>query len=84
LASAGAVVYGVNPSSGQSHRAFREKHGFPFPLIVDEGRRIAHAYRCGRFIVTRTVYVISAGGKIAFAGRGQPPVGAYLPLLSLR
>jgi peroxiredoxin Q/BCP len=84
LRAAGAAVYGVNPLSARSHAAFRTKHGFPFPLIVDEGRRIAHAYRCGRLLVTRTVYVISPEGRIVFAARGAPPVEAYLPLLSRR
>jgi peroxiredoxin Q/BCP len=84
LVNAGAAVFGVNPRSAKSHRAFRQKYGFQFPLIVDEGRRIAHAYRCGRLIVTRTVYAISTEGRIVFAGRGQPAVRDYLPLLSLR
>lgn len=79
-----AAVFGVNPFSAKSHAAFRLKHSFPFPLIVDEGRRIMRAYKCGRWIVARTVYVIGAGGRIVFAQRGQPPVSAYLPLLSLR
>lgn len=84
LRTAGAAVYGVNPLSARSHAAFRAKHDFPFPLIVDEGRRIAHAYRCGRLLVTRTVYVISPEGRIVFAERGAPPAEAYLPLLSRR
>lgn len=84
LKASGAAVYGVNPFSAKSHAAFRAKHRFPFPLIVDEGRRLMKAYRCGRLIVTRTLYVISADGRIAFAQRGQPRVADYLPLLSLR
>lgn len=84
LARAGAAVYGVNPWSAASHAAFRARHRFPFPLIVDRGRRIAHAYRCGRLLVTRTVYVISPEGRIVFGERGAPPAEAYLPLLSRR
>ncbi len=84
LSASGAAVFGVNPFGARSHAAFRAKFSFPFPLLVDEGRRIMRAYRCGRFIVARTVYVVGADGRIAFAQRGEAPVSAYLPLLSLR
>ena len=84
LERTGAAVYGVNPFGEKSHAAFRAKFKFPFPLIVDRGMRIMRAYRCGRLIVTRTVYVISPEGRIVFAERGKPGVEAYLPLLSLR
>jgi peroxiredoxin Q/BCP len=84
LSASGAAVFGVNPFGTRSHAAFRAKFSFPFPLIVDAGRRIMRAYRCGRFIVARTVYVVGADGRIAFAQRGEAPVSAYLPLLSLR
>lgn len=73
LQSAGAVVYGVNPSSQSSHLRFAKKHSFPFPLIVDQGARIARAYRSGFWlIVRRTVYIVGPDGIILFARRGKP------------
>ena len=39
-----AVVLGVSVDSAESHRAFREKHGLNFPLLVDDGAAVATAY----------------------------------------
>lgn len=73
LQSAGAVVYGVNPSSETSHRRFAVKHSFPFALLVDQGARIARAYRSGLWLlVRRTVYIIGPDGTVVFAQRGKP------------
>ncbi len=73
FASAGAVVYGVNPSSESSHGRFAQKHTFPFALIVDQGARIARLYRSGLWLVVRpTVYVIGPDGVIVYARRGRP------------
>lgn len=40
----GAVVLGVSTDDAASHQAFREKYGLPFPLLVDEGAKVASAY----------------------------------------
>ncbi|MBS1855166.1 MAG: peroxiredoxin [Acidobacteria bacterium] len=68
----GAAIYGVNPQSAAKHTRFREKYKFPFPLIVDEGRRIARLYNADGLIVKRTVYRIGPDGVIRFARRGMP------------
>jgi thioredoxin-dependent peroxiredoxin len=39
-----AVVLGVSTDSARSHRKFAEKFDLPFPLLVDEDRKIAEAY----------------------------------------
>ena len=66
-------MYGVNPSSETSHQRFAHKHFCPFPLIVDKGARIAHAYRSALWLLARrTVYVIGPDGTIVFAQRGKP------------
>ncbi|GAB4327124.1 MAG: thioredoxin-dependent thiol peroxidase [Dehalococcoidia bacterium] len=44
LQDEGAVVLGVSTDSAASHRRFREQHQLPFPLLVDEGARVASAY----------------------------------------
>ncbi|PKN80095.1 MAG: thioredoxin-dependent thiol peroxidase [Chloroflexi bacterium HGW-Chloroflexi-9] len=40
----GAAVLGVSADDAASHQAFREKFGLPFPLLVDEGAKVASSY----------------------------------------
>jgi thioredoxin-dependent peroxiredoxin len=68
----GVQVFGVNPGSGKSHAKFREKYHFPFPLLVDSGKRVAALYHANGPIVKRTVYLIGPDGVIRFARRGMP------------
>lgn len=70
--AAGVAIYGVNPGSARSHGKFREKFHFPFPLLVDQGQKVAELYHANGLIVKRTVYVIGPDGKIRFAQRGMP------------
>lgn len=70
--SKGVEVFGVNPQSGEKHTKFRNKFNFPFPLLVDEGRRIAKLYNTDGLIIKRTVYLIGPDGIIRFAQRGMP------------
>lgn len=39
-----AAVFGVSTDSLESHRAFIEKYGLPFPLLSDEGGKIVRDY----------------------------------------
>ena len=39
-----AAVFGVSTDSLESHRAFIEKYGLPFPLLSDEDGTIVRAY----------------------------------------
>ena len=70
--SRGAVVYGVNPASRESHEEFRARHRFPFPLLVDAGGGIARHYNAAGRQVRRTVYLIDECGIIRFSRRGSP------------
>lgn len=73
------LVFGINGRSGASHAKFIAKHQFPFPLLVDAGKRVCKAYNAdGLFAVTRTVYLIGKDGKIRFAQRGMPSPGEVL------
>jgi peroxiredoxin Q/BCP len=74
----GGYVVGVNPQSDASHAGFKRKHNLPFPLLVDNGKRIARLYHCGGPIVRRTVYVIGKDGRILYARRGKPAVEEIL------
>jgi peroxiredoxin Q/BCP len=67
----GATVLGINPASVSKHARFAEKHSFPFPVLSDEGARIAEAYGAGGTLFTkRSVYVIGKDGRVALADRG--------------
>jgi peroxiredoxin Q/BCP len=68
-----ALVYGVNPGHASSHAGFREKLHLPFPLLIDEGGRVAKMYQSkGLLWPIRTVYLIGRDGKILHAQRGKP------------
>lgn len=66
------LVFGVNPQSAESHRKFIEKYHYPFPLLVDAGRKVAAQYHAGGLVVRRTVYLIGKSGRVRFARRGKP------------
>lgn len=68
------LVFGVNPRSATSHGRFRDRHCFPFPLLVDYGQRVAALYRANGLVVKRTVYLVGPDGVIRYAKRGKPPV----------
>ncbi len=70
--SRGVQVFGVNPQGTASHVKFRQKFHFPFPLLVDEGQKVAALYHANGLFVKRTVYRIGPDGKIQFARRGMP------------
>jgi len=72
------VVLGVSPDSAKSHAGFKAKHGLPFPLLVDEERKICEAYGVwkqkmlyGRKFmgVERSTFVIGPDGKVKQALR---------------
>ncbi len=44
LKKAGAVVLGVSADSIASHQKFAGKYSLPFPLLSDEGAKVASAY----------------------------------------
>jgi thioredoxin-dependent peroxiredoxin len=70
--AAGAALYGVNPQNAHRHEEFRAKYHFPFPLLVDEGQKVAELYHANGLFVKRTVYVIGPDGTIRFGQRGMP------------
>lgn len=72
------IVLGINPGNASSHGGFRKKHDLPFPLLVDNGKRVSKMYNCDGLAVRRTVYVVGRDGKIKFAKRGKPSVSEIL------
>ena len=74
LEAAGAVVLGVSPDDAKSHQKFATKFSLPFPLLVDEGHRVAEAYGVwgekslyGRTFlgITRATFLIDPEGLLA-------------------
>jgi peroxiredoxin Q/BCP len=71
--AANTVVFGVNPARGTRHGEFRKKYSLPFPLLVDEGQKVAKLYKSnGGLVPRRTVYLIGPDGAIRYAQRGKP------------
>jgi peroxiredoxin Q/BCP len=82
LVERGVHVLGVSPDSVKSHAKFSEKFNLPFPLLADEGHKIAEAY--GVWVeksmygkkymgVERSTFVIDGTGKIAAIHRKVKP-----------
>ena len=70
---AGAVLLGVSPDSVDSHRKFKAKFNLPFPLLADEGHRVAEAYGAWgekkgaggtRMGILRTTFLIGSDGVL--------------------
>ena len=77
----GVAVFGVNPGSAASHTKFRRNRNLPFPLLVDEGKKVAGLYGANGIVPRRTVYGIDRQGRIAFAERGKPEPARILAAL---
>jgi len=72
-------VFGVNPARSRAHQKFREKCKFPFPLLIDEGQKIAKMYQANGWMVPRrTVYLIGPDGNVRYARSGKPSPGEVL------
>lgn len=89
----GAVVLGVSPDSAVSHQKFKAKYSLPFPLLADEGHKVAEAYGAwgeksmyGRKYqgILRTTFLIGKDGRIARVFEKVKPKGhAALVLAAL-
>ena len=76
-------MFGVNSGSAGSHKKFRQSHGLPFPLLVDQGKTVARLYGANGFpVVRRTVYAIGKDGRLVFAERGMPEPARILAALT--
>ncbi len=72
------TIFGVSADTAKSHAGFKAKHGLPFPLLVDEDKKICRAYGVWksktlygrRFMgVERSTFVIGPEGLIERALR---------------
>jgi len=71
-------VFGVSPQNAASHEKFQTRYLLPFPLLVDQGKRVASLYHADGPIVRRTVYLIGPDGVIRYTRRGKPPASEVL------
>ncbi len=61
------VVFGVSMDDQASHKAFKEKYGLPFQLLVDKDGQLTKAYDVeGGGYSKRVTYIINAEGKISY------------------
>jgi peroxiredoxin Q/BCP len=61
------VVLGVSMDDQASHKAFKEKYGLPFQLLVDKDGALTKAYDVdGGGYSKRVTYVIDGEGKISY------------------
>jgi peroxiredoxin Q/BCP len=69
-----AVVMGISPDSLQSHQKFKKKYQLTYPLLVDEGHKVADAYDIWKekslygvkhWGVERTTVIIGRDGRVA-------------------
>jgi peroxiredoxin Q/BCP len=76
------AVFGVSTDDAKSHGKFVTKYQLPFPLLCDEGGKVATAYNCygvKKFMgkeyigITRMTYVIAPDGKIEKVYRKVKP-----------
>lgn len=72
--AADVVVLGVSTDDAKSHEKFITKFNLPFPLLIDEGGKVAEAYESyglKKFMgkeymgITRNTFVIDEHGTIA-------------------
>lgn len=81
-----ALVLGINPGTLEEHRQFAGKHGYDFPLVVDEAESIRKLYDVGKILggllgQQRVVYVIDRDGRIIYAEKGNRPTEEILNAL---
>jgi len=76
-----AMVVGVSKDTAESHRAFREQHKLPFPLVADPDKRIIKLYEAEGLLglmTARVTYVIDKAGTIRKAFRHDMNIGKHL------
>jgi thioredoxin-dependent peroxiredoxin len=79
----GVAVFGVSPDSVKSHQKFRAKYDLPYPLLADEGHRMADAFGVwvdktymGRSYqgVERSSFIVGPDGRVEHALERVKPV----------
>ena len=78
------IVLGISPDTPKQQSKFREKFGFPYPLLADTEHAVAEAYGVWKeksmygkkyMGIERTTFVIDKDGNIARVFRKVKPAG---------
>jgi peroxiredoxin Q/BCP len=78
------ALFGVSPDDVASHQKFRDKHGLPFPLLVDADHELAEAFGIwteksmyGRKYmgIERSTVVVAPDGTVQSVHRKVKPAG---------
>src|SRR6266446_80197 len=70
------AVIGVSTDSVESHRAFAEKHGLPFPLLADTHGELTNAFGVlDHGMAQRATFVLDREGRVSRAFRQVLPRG---------
>ena len=81
---AGTVVLGISADTPEKQAKFKEKFGFPYPLLADVDHTVAEAYGVWKeksmygkkyFGIERTTFLIDTSGKIAKIFHKVKPAG---------
>lgn len=65
-----AQILGISLDDVESHKAFSEKHGLPFPLLADVDGNVAESYGVktrmfGLTVAKRQTFIIGPSGEVA-------------------
>lgn len=61
-----AQLWGISSQDLDSHRKFQAHRGLTFPLLSDVDNTVFNEYGLGSVLNRRAIFVIDAGGKIAW------------------
>ncbi|MDB5081247.1 MAG: ahpC/TSA family protein [Chloroflexi bacterium] len=84
ISETGTLLYGVSPDNVASHNKFVDKYELNFPLLADEGAKVAQLYGVwkeknmyGRKYmgIERTTFLINPDGTIGYIWRKVKPAG---------
>ena len=77
------AVVGVSTDSAERHRAFAEKHAFPFVLLADEGGKLAEAFGVlkGKY-AARSTFVLDSDLRVRRAFHDVTPRGHAAQILN--
>jgi peroxiredoxin Q/BCP len=80
----GAIVLGISPDTPKAQAKFKQKFGFPYPLLADTEHTVAEAYGVWKeksmygkkyMGIERTTFVIDESGNIAKIFNKVKPAG---------
>lgn len=80
----GAVVYGINTDTGESHRKFKEKHALKVTLLTDTEQAASRAFgiRVMAGLCARDSVLINPEGRVEKIYRGVSPSGSPVEILN--